>query len=144
MSTKSILRAIVFLLTLFFAECNDTTSELIAYRGTLIIQGNARIDTTISIYMGNLDYYLTTQYMAKMIPHHPDSNGNFKDTETTVSHTVGQSVEQWQCGPLRIFIRGDSIEDYHDSLTNTQLFALKQNTSGEWLLPLITLTKKVP
>ncbi|HMD67879.1 MAG TPA: hypothetical protein VKF42_03305 [Chitinivibrionales bacterium] len=104
--------------------CYDTTSEGIKYRGAIHINGQTRIDTLIKVYSD------------------PDSNGSFGASGTTSSHCINEKVEQWQCGPLRILIEGDSIVTYYDSLTDDQLKVLKQDSAGEWVLPTITLQRK--
>lgn len=132
----------MFLPFSFFSCCWDTSSELIAYRGSLAVDSGAIFYPSLSVYSSNLDFYLTPQDVAGMQPSHPDSIGNFGAGGVTMSHCINDKVEQWECGPLRILIKGDSITTYYDSLSNAQLQSLKQNAKGEWVLPTITLHKK--
>ncbi len=72
-------KIIIFVCLLFilgFSCCYDSTSEPIAYRLSMGINGQSTIDTMIDIYITNLDFYLTPEYISRMIPGHPDKTGS--------------------------------------------------------------------
>ena len=146
-----VIRTTLFLIVmgisiLFNCSCGDIlnglsspTSEIIHYRGTIVVNGDSIVNTNTAIYAANLNDKVNAPGDR---PLHPLENGSFELEVTTYSHSPGVSVEQWQCGPLRILIEYSAYETYNDSLTNNQLKQLKQNSAGEWVLPTLTLYKK--
>lgn len=117
----------------------NSTSEIVNYRGTLKVENDSSVSTSICIYAANLDYKVKDSGDR---PIHPENNGNYLLTVTTKSHPVSNPIEHWECGPLRILIEGDNIVTYYDSLTNDELKVLEQNSAGEWVLPDITVQRK--
>jgi hypothetical protein len=121
------------------------TSEIVTYKGKLVTSDGSAVDTSTDIYAANLDFLILNSdgsVKQNLIAQHPDRNGDFVAYGDTRSHSASVTVQQWECGPLRIYITGTNYVTYFDSLTNDQLRALQQNSDGQWILPTITLQKK--
>ncbi|NLW32081.1 MAG: hypothetical protein GXY77_11570 [Fibrobacter sp.] len=124
--------------------CNlGSQSEYIYYSGKITLIDTTIVPENIEIYSSNLNFELLDQdgnlKHPSSIPKHPDKSGNFQVVETTRSHGPAVTVEHWECGPLRLYIRHPKYKPYYDSLTNDQLQELRQNASGQWVLPDIIL-----